>query len=224
MREGEDTGRAGPGCLVRLAGLFVLIILGCLGFAMYEAGKPQDLRDIVPSGEAARDLGVILENAQEGGYMVEFTDREVNGWLEEALDLEQGGVLGDWVQMNAVRVRFTEGLTEVVMERQVFGYVFTTSVYVQIERVETPKGSTRIVKIHGGRMFDDLPVLTKGGRIGSLTVPQGFLRLYLEDFQKLVAALEAEIGVGVEEMPGIEVFDGKVQLDPRYANSESIGF
>ncbi len=219
--------KARPGCLGRLMRLFVFLVLASVAYAVYLAGQAQDLRDLnstVSDGASVRDVRTILEKSHEGKYSVEFTDQEINGWLEDQLILKQSGVLGEWVSLKGVKVRFSDGFAELIMERQAFGYAFTSSMFVQVERVETPKGSSRIVNLHGGPIFENFPWFTRGGRIGGLTIPQGFLHLYLEDFKGIAEALAVEIELGLEEMPEIKFSEGKLQLDPRYKETGDLSF
>lgn len=216
MAKDEDKKKAKGGCLGKLMGLIVFVTIVGLGVSIYFVTQPQDLSDLQesPATGSERDLQEVLRQAIEGDYSVRLSEKELNSWLKSQLDLNQGGELGANVTLRRVWVRLTDDVAEVIFERDVAGFPMTTSMFLQVEQLETAKGMRTNVHLHGGGYHDLLPIPTRGGRFGQLSVPQGFLNLVLPDFQKLAEVFETEIELGFEKMASIKIEDGTLVLDP----------
>ena len=101
------------------------------------------------------------------------------------------------------------------MEREIAGKPFTNSMFLKIDQVESDKGITTQIHLHGGTFHDSVPQLTRGGRFGQVTLPQGFLVLVMPEFRKLAALFEKEIELGFQRMARIKIKDNQIELDPR---------
>lgn len=210
------------GCLGKLAGLLVFGVIVGLGVAIYFITLPQDLTDIGGSSPSAttpasppRDMKAVLTKAIEGNYSVRLSETELNHWLARELELKQGGKLAEWVTLKRVYVRLREGVAEVIIERDVAGYPLTTSMFLQVEQTETAKGIATEIHLHGGGFHEMVPVPTRGGRFGQLTVPQGFLIMVMPDFRKIAGLFETEIELGFERMSRIRIEEKGLMLDPK---------
>ena len=218
----EETKEKSGGCLGRLVRLLVLAMLLGLGAALYHVYLPQDLSDIggiEPSltrpASPPRDMRAVLEKSIEGDYSVTLSETELNHWLARELKLKQGGELAEWVTLKRVLVRLREGVAEVIIERDVAGYPLTTSMFLQVDQKETSKGVSTQIHLHGGGFHEMVPIPTRGGRFGQLTVPQGFLIMVLPDFRKLAGLFETEIDLGFQRMTRIRIEDKRLMLDPK---------
>jgi hypothetical protein len=216
----EESHPRKRGCLPKLISMFLFLMALALGVALFFAAQPQDLSDIHGYGTVADPAGRDLTQAvaaaiERGGYDLTITEGEMNGWLQRTLDVKQGGLLADQVKIKGVAVRFEKDRAEVILERSVFGHAFTTSMFLRIEKTEETAGILTQVHLDGGAFIDDLPKLKKGGRIGKLVVPQGFLILVRPSFQKIGAALPKETENGIERMTRVAIEDGVLKLDPR---------
>lgn len=210
------------GCMGKLFGLLVLAVIGGLGAALYYISLPQDLSDIggyIPAtGTAAsppRDIEAVLRKSIEGDYSVTLSETELNNWLARELKAKQGGELAKWVSLKRVWVRLRGGVAEIIIERDVAGYPLTTSMFLQVEQNETAKGISTQIHLHGGGFHADVPVPTRGGRFGQLTVPQGFLIMVMPDFQKIADLFKTEIDLGFTQMARIKIEDKRLVLDPK---------
>ena len=141
--------------------------------------------------------------------------------LAAKMEMEQGGLLGEWVKIKSVRVRLEEDVAEVIIEREIEGYPFTTSMFLQVEQNEDQKGITTEVHFHGGGYHELLPKPTRGGRFGQLTVPQGFLILVMPDFRKIAEAFDDEIELGFRRMARVKIEDNRLTLDPNMPAQEA---
>lgn len=208
-------------CLGKLVTLVAMAGVAGLAAALYFVGQPQDLSDLKPSvpGKPARNLRTVLQTAVDRSYPVPLTEEEINLYLKQTLKAKQGGLLGEVVRLDGVRVRLEEDRAEIVIERTAMGYPLTLSMYVRVEQTLDMNGkpSTSILR-DGGPMLPQAPRLerlVKGGRFGKLVVPQGFLLLVLPSFEKLAALYREELRLGFEEMSRIRITEGKLLLDPR---------
>jgi hypothetical protein len=218
----EETKKKSGGCLGRLVGLLSLAVLGGLGAALYHVYLPQDLSDIggiEPSlttpASPPRDLRAVLEKSIEGDYSVQISETELNQWLARELELNQAGELAQWVSLKRVCVRLREGVGEVIIERDVAGYPLTTSMFLQVEQMESAAGISTQIHLHGGAFHEMVPFPARGGRFGRLTVPQGFLIMVMPDFRKIADLFGTEIDLGFQRMARIKIEDKRLVLDPK---------
>lgn len=212
------------GCLPKFVSLLLFLSAVGLAVALYFASQPQDMTDVKGYHIAApggRDLGQVLASAAKEGYDLKLPEEEINGWLRRTLEIKQGGFLADRVKLEGVAVRLEKDRAEVILERSVFGRPFTTSMYVRIEKTEDSGGVLTQVHLDGGAYSDDFPKLKKGGRIGKLVVPQGFLILMRPGFEKIGAQLSTEIDDGIKRMNRVVMTEGFLELDPRDAAERS---
>jgi hypothetical protein len=210
------------GCLARLVSAFLLLISIGLATALYFASQSQDLSDIKGYGMAAnpagRDLSqAVAEAVQRGGYEVKISEADLNGWLKRTFELKQGGLLADQVKLEGIAVRLENEQAEVILERSVFGRPMTASMFLRIEKIEDSGGVLTQIHLDGGPYTDSFPKLKKGGRIGKLVVPQGFLILLRPSFEKVGRLLSKEAENGIQNMNRVTIEKGSLILDPRDA-------
>lgn len=210
------------GCMGKLLGLLVFGVLVGLGAAIYYVTLPQDLSDIggyslstTKPSSTPRDINAVLTKAIEGDYSVQLSETELNNWLARELKLKQSGELAEWVSLKRVWVRLREDVAEVIIERDVAGYPLTTSMFLQVEQTETAKGISTKIHLHGGGFHEMVPIPSRGGRFGQLTVPQGFLIMVMPDFQKIAGVFGTEIDLGFQRMTQIRIEDKRITLDPK---------
>lgn len=221
MANDEEKKKKG-GCLGKLLGLLVLLVIVGLGAALFFIAQPQDLSDIggyAPSAASAasppRDMEAVLRKSIEGDYSVILSEIEINQWLAREVKLKQDGELAQWVSLKRVWVRLRSGVAEVIIEREIAGRPFTTSMFLQVEQEEAKGGITTRIHLHGGGFHELVPFPTRGGRFGQLTVPQGFLIMVMPDFRKIAAIFEPEIELGFNRMARIRIEDKRIMLDPK---------
>lgn len=227
----EETKNKRGGCLGKLGSLLVLALLVGLSTALYHVYLPQDISDIggvEPSlttpASPPRDLRAVLEKSIEGDYSVTLSETELNQWLARELKLKQGGELAEWVSLKRVYVRLRADVAEVIIERDVAGYPLTTSMFLQVEQMESADGISTQIHLHGGGFHELAPIPTRGGRFGQLYVPQGFLIMVMPDYQKIADLFGPEIDLGFQRMARIKIEDKRLVLDPKQpTRSESAG-
>ena len=221
MAKNEEEKPKG-GCLGRLFGLIVFLVIVGLGAALFFVSQPQDLSGLGGNAPAAttpasppRDMEAVLTKSIEGDYSVVLTEKELNEWLGRELKLKQAGELAKWASMKRVWVRLQEDVAEIIIEREIAGRPFTTSMFLKIEQVESASGISTQIHFNGGGYSDSVTRPTRGGRFGQLVVPQGFLILILPEFQKIASLFEKEIDLGFNRMARIKIKDGQLELDPK---------
>lgn len=231
MGDEAKEGKAKGSCLGKLAVLFVFVGLAGLGTGVAFMVQPQDTSDISGVGPAAagrpsRDLKAVLKASLDQGYELPLKEDEINRYLRDTLRKEQTGPLAEHVKIQDVMVRLEEGRAEVVIVRDVAGYPVTISMYLRVHQEVRPDGSeaTQIFR-NGGPFHESLPRPAVGGRFGRLPVPEGFLLLTLEAFEKLASVYRTPDGRTysktpekeldfIEEMARIRIEDGKLVLLP----------
>lgn len=219
MGDGSKT-KSGGGCLSKLVLLFLLVAALGLGTAVFFVARPQDLSDLGGHGAGGakrnvRDLKVVLQNAITRGYAVTLTEAEINQWLATVLATKQGGPLGGQISLDRVWVRLFDGHAEVIMERSIMGKPFTVSMFLRLEQLQGLKSVENKVHLDGGPYHPDVPYPPRGGRFGSLVVPQGFLILVKPAYEKLAEIFKDEIRLAFEEMSRVKIEKNSLVLDPR---------
>lgn len=210
-----------PGCISRILSFIVTIALIGTAVTLYFAAQPQDLSALKAAAsqnlpDAPREMKEVLQNAIGRGYPVSLTETQINQWLSRTLVGTQGGPLKLDASFKGVWVKLDENVAEIIMEREVMGYMLTTSMFLQIEKHEGVEGTHTMIVLDGGPFHPSVPKPPRGGRFGQLTVPQGFLILLMPAYEKLATLFAEEIDLGFREMASIKIEKGKVTLDPRH--------
>ena len=206
-----------------LINLLVMILLSAavgLGVALVFIAQPQDLKDIGGYGLATKadtnwNMKTVLQSALDRNQPLTLTERHINQWLSRTLVTKQAGLLAGIVSLERLWVRLEDGHAEVIMERRILGQPFTVSMFLKVVQTQGPKGVLTQVQLQGGRYLASLPQPPRGGRFGTLVVPQGFMLLVLPAYQKLIPLFHDEIHLGFEEMARIQITKGRLILDPR---------
>jgi len=205
------------GCFTRVVIFFLLIVLTALGCGVYSVFQPQSLEDIATRDEAGgnlRNLDAALRESLERGFPTTITEGQLNAWIAHRLAAKQGGMLSSVATLDGVRIRLEDGRAEIVTLRTVLGHPLTVSLYVQVRQTEGAQGLKKEVLLQGGAYDPDFPKLLRGGRFGTLVVPQGFLVLVLPGYQKLAAVFTDEIENALQEMSVIEIQKDRLVLNP----------
>jgi len=199
--------------------LFALILLIFLITSIALSFLPQDLSDL--EGRAAegeevappRNIQRVLENAAQQDLVVTLTEKELNHYLSSQLSGEQDGFLKNQVSYQGAWVRLREGIFELIIEREAFNRPHTIAMNVEIEQLieEGDKMNTKID--------------WRGGRLGQLPVPQGYLLLVMPGYEELARVLKPEVRALRTLLEGksvIEISEGKVTFTPRSTGSGSL--
>ncbi len=208
------------GCLSKLLVLVLLAVLGGVGAAIWFAVQAQDLSDLGGHGAAMkanppRDMKVVLQNALDRNFVVTLSEAEINQWIAATLAMRQGGVLAKEVTLDHFRVRLEDGRAELILVRTVFGKPFTVSMYFQVDKEQRGREIITSFNPSGGSFLKDYEFPRKGGRLGKLVVPQGFLHLLMPSFSKIAALYEAETELAFTRMQRVRIEEERLVLDPR---------
>lgn len=209
--------RTGSGIFYKFGVVFVVATICGLLFSVFLLFQPQSLDGIggTTSASGGRDVSAVLRESQQRQVPVTLTEAEINQWLARTLEVRQGGRFEDSVTFKRVVVRITDGLAEVVMEREIRGRPFTVSMFLTIDQVRDGNSLRTELNLHGGGYAPWLPSPPRGGRFGRLPVPQGFLRMVIPSFESLAETLSDELDNGFKKMIYIRFEDKRVELDPR---------
>ncbi len=212
--------KSGGGCFSKLLFLILLAAMGGLGSAVYFVTQAQDLTDLGGYGPAVkatppRDMEEVLRNAIDRNYAVTLSEAEINLWLAKTLAMKQGGFLADQVKLEHFWVRLEEGRAELIMERSILGKPFTLSMYFKVDKEQSGKEIITTFNPTGGRFLADYDFPQKGGRLGQLVVPQGFLHLVIPSYEKVAALFTDEIELAFNKMQRINIENDRLVLDPR---------
>lgn len=219
-RMGESSKKeSGRGCLGKIGLLFLIALFMGVLVAGYYVGIPQNLEEIggyrAEESAVARDLVVVLEKSLKNGHSLALTEAEINRWLSRTLVARQGGLASELVTLDGVWVRLMDGYAEIIQERTILGHTITVSAFVGIERTEEAGRVQKQVHLHAGPYHEDVPRPVRGGRFGSLVVPQGFLVFIMPSLQSLAEVFKKEIELGFEEMSVTRFEKRRLILHPR---------
>lgn len=221
MAESKPTKKASSGgCFSKLLVLILLAAGAGLGVAVFFVVQPQNLTDIGGYGPSMkpmpeRDLKEVLKNSIDRGYPIVLSETEINRWLAQNLIMKQGGLLGDSIKLEHFWIRLEEGRAEMIIERSIMGMPFTTSMYFQVVKQQSARESITNYNPAGGPFVSGYPFPQKGGRLGQLVVPQGFLYLLLPSYEKIAALFAPETELAFKKMQHVKFEKGRLVLDPR---------
>ncbi|MES2657336.1 MAG: hypothetical protein V4689_01900 [Verrucomicrobiota bacterium] len=212
--------KSGGGCFSKLLFLILLAAMGGLGTAVYFVTQAQDLSDLGGYGPAnkatqVRDMKAVLQSAIDRNYAVTLSEAEINQWLASTLVMKQGGLLAEQVKLERFWVRLEEGRAELIMERSVFGKPFTISMYFRVEKEQSGTKIMTTFNPAGGPFHKDYEFPQKGGRLGQLVVPQGFLHLVMPSYKKVAELFTAETELAFDRMQRVTFKNDAIVLDPR---------
>lgn len=145
-----------------------------------------------------------LETAIKSGHPVTFREEEINAWLSERLDVNQGGMLAPFVTARYIWVDFKKDEVEFIIERELSGeQTHMTSLFMRFERAKNGYSISR-----------------HASHIGQVRAPGGFARLIMPAFSNLADELAEEMELyknssGQLQIYDIIVEDGKITFDPR---------
>lgn len=158
-------------------------------------GYPIDEEDKNPARNLLREsLDTLV--AHEGVLVI--SEEDMNRYLQRRVIGKQGGVLGNFMRFEGVFVDFKKGYAEPYVERSVFGYPFTVSCRVKMDKFN-------------GRIDWQLG---KGGSIGSLDIPSKQLQPIIKIFQRLALVCQDELEI-INKMGDIQFEEDKMILNPR---------
>jgi len=211
------------GILRKLAIAFVFLTLSGVALSLVLISIPQKLDGIggLDSPDGGRDVAAVLRESHQRQVPATLTEAEINQWLARVLDFRQGGRFEESVTFKRIAVRITEGLAEVIMEREIGGRSFTVSMFITIDQSRNGDRLRTELNLHGGGYASWLPSPPRGGRLGLLVVPQGFLRLVLPAYEALAEAVSEELDNGFRKMIYIRFEDKRIELDPRVPRREA---
>lgn len=202
--------------------LFLILCAAMVGLAtaVFFVTRAQDLSDLGGRGPAVkatpvRNLRMVLQSAIDRNYAVTLSEAEINQWLAETLVMKQGGLLGESIKLEHFWVRLEKGRAELIMERSILGKPFTVSMYFTVEKEQSGKEILTTFNPSGGPFLKDYDFPVKGGRLGQLVVPQGFLHLVLPSYEKVAALFTVETQLAFERMHRISIENDRIVLDPR---------
>lgn len=209
---------------MRVPVVILILLFACVLVAIF---RPQDISDISTGAHptdpfVARDLNKVFAESIQGAYPLRITEEEINAYIAQTLEAKQGGAASGFVRVEKVLVRLEENRAEIIIVRKIGDFDFTISTWVTVTQLESHRGQIEtLIERHGGAMplFAKIP---RGGRFGSLVVPQGFLHLVNASFVGLAEQFPDEITNGIEEMARIRIEEGALVLDPRFDQGPSL--
>jgi len=177
--------------------------------------KEIDGRDEILHGKKFPNspLSERLATAIERNAPVTFTETEVNVWLRNRLQVQQGGLLGSQMKVQGVWVHFTPGEIEIVIERQIpkLKMAHVVSIYMQFESIK-----------------NGFSIHRNAAHVGQVKLPGGFARLVMPSFSNMADALSEELKLYKDDslsshkalkIHEVRVEEGKITLDPRLPSS-----
>ncbi|MGA0845206.1 MAG: hypothetical protein ACO3RV_01580 [Luteolibacter sp.] len=216
------------GCFSLALRVWVFLFLASLATAIVFTAIPQDLSEVdgrlsesARENSKPRDLDAVIRASLRMGHPIKLSESEINRWLAATLRPKQNGLLAKRISLDAVYVKLDDALAEIIIERSVMGRPFTTSMFIQIEQTQASSGAQTMIHRHGGRYHEAIPMPLRGGRIGRLIVPQGFVSLTIPAFTQLAEAYQEEIDLAMKSMSVIRIEQDALILEPQPSESEA---
>ena len=164
--------------------LLALIAVGFLG-AVVMVMMPKDLSHIQGYPAAKLDTNAprnLLTEAQaimfDPDKSVEFSEEEVNRYVNSRISGEQKGTLGSLMKYEGTYVDFDENVAEIYVLRSVFGMPVTMSSRMRIERFRS-----------------EVKWVAAGGTLGKINLSSSHLQPVIQVYLRMMQSFKDEVGV-----------------------------
>ncbi len=168
------------------ATLLFLLFTGSLALLVVKMWTPQPMRDIAGFADKGRggDLSMLL--GKSSGEELIFTEAEINRYLRDTCRMRQTGLFSIIAHAQGVAVRIHDGYAELVIDRLLGANIHqTTAVHLSFsQRIEHGRPVLDVVFRGGPPILGNMP---RGGRIGSLAVPERHMQMLQPALETLLA-------------------------------------
>lgn len=197
--------------------LCTLGIIGVIGWVVVQTWIPQDLSTLPGYKKAGDEANIpeLLRQAVKKNVTLTLTEEDVNKYIASTLKASQHGILSSIARPNGVGVRFHEGYMEIIIERQIASqYLQTISLFVTVIQEEDPSSPLPSTRLEYRENNEKQSYIDKGGTLGSIAVPQGYMRLLLPAFENLADAYEDFLSSVIDNGRIIRISEGRIDLMP----------
>ncbi len=208
---------------------FTIIILLAIGWAVYASWQPQDTADIpgFRQKDNAPDIPKILKQAISRDAAVTFSEEDLNRYLATYISPNQHGPVAIFATNPGIGIRLHggkmkedgtmgEGYMEIILERYTgVDTRHTVSLYLSVFQSIDPNNYMAVLTKF--EFFNDEPLpggIAIGGTIGSVSVPQGYMRFLLPAYENLLTTCFPILQMIEDSGMGIRFDEGQLTLSP----------
>ncbi len=194
----------------------ISIILG-IGWVVYQTWIPQNLSDLsgYRQADVAPNIPELLRQANKKNAALTLTENDVNRYLASTLKASQNGILSPLARPNGVGIRFHDNYMEIIIERRIgISTMQTVSMYVTVVQEAAGTSPLPVTRLEFCASVDKNNVVSRGGTLGRLVVPQGYMIFLRPAFENLAQAYGDILDSIVDSGKIIRISKGRVDLLP----------
>lgn len=217
-RENERPLRRPFSILGNLIFLCTLAIIGGIAWVVCLTWTPQDLSTLPGYKQAEPEINIpeLLRQSYKKNTSLTLSEEDINRYIASTLKASQQGFLAPLAKPNGVGVRFHDGYMEVIIERQLAShYLQTVSLFITVIQEEDPTSPIPVTRLEYRENKPDASYIGKGGTLGKVTVPQGYMLLLQPAFENLATAYEDLLSSIIDNGRIIRISKGHIDLMPR---------
>ena len=203
--------------------LLTLSFLLGIGWLVYQTWIPQDLSSLpgYRKVEQSPNIPELLHKADKSNSVLTLSESDVNRYLASTLKASQNGVLSPFARPLGVGIRFHDQFMEVVLERNTLSdKKQTVSMFITIRQEEKGAGQPPLTRIEFCEGNKNGQYVKWGGKLGSLTVPQGYMIFLRPAFENLATAYKDFLSSLIDSGRLIQFSNGHVDLIPIRRDAE----
>ena len=197
--------------------IFTLSIILGIGWVVYQTWLPQDLSDLpgYRQADVAPNIPELLRQANKKNAALTLTESDVNRYLASTLKASQNGILSPLARPNGVGIRFHDNYMEIIIERRIgISTLQTVSMYITIVQEVAGNSSLPVTRLEFCDSAEKNNVVSRGGTLGRLVVPQGYMIVLRPAFENLAHAYKDILDSIVDSGKIIRISEGRVDLLP----------
>ena len=183
--------------------VMLLVVALAIAYLMVMVMIPKDLSSIAgysPDEDDKKPVRNILRESLDTliarDKQLVLSEEDVNRYLRKRVVGKQGGPMGGFMKFNGVFIDFKKGYVEAYVERSIFGFPFTMSCRVKLERFKR-----------------QVSVVGDGGTIGSQNIPRAQLSPIIKVFQRVAKVCEDDWAI-MRKMADIQFEEDRMILIP----------
>lgn len=216
--EGEERSVGTPFSLLgNLIFIFTISIILGIGWVVYQTWIPQDLSDLpgYRQADVAPNIPELLRQANKKNAALTLTESDVNRYLASTLKASQNGILSPLARPNGVGIRFHDNYMEIIIERRIgISSMQTVSMYITVVQEVNGNSTLPVTRLEFCAADDKNNVVSRGGTLGRLVVPQGYMIFLRPAFENLAGAYKELLDTIVDSGKLIRISEGRVDILP----------
>lgn len=194
-----------------------LAVIAGIGWTVARTWIPQDLSTLPGYKQSGGEANIpeLLRQAVKKNVALTLTEEDVNKYIASTLKASQQGILSPIAKPNGVGIKFHDGYMEIIIERQIASrYLQTVSLFVTVIQEENPSSPLPVTRLEYRENNEQPSYVEKGGTLGRVSVPQGYMILLMPAFENLADAYQDFLSSIIDNGRIIRISKGHIDFMP----------